>query len=309
MKIAFLFPGQGAQVVGMGKDFYDHFSEAKKVFDEADRVLGFSLSRLCFEGPFEELTKTQNCQPAVLTVSIAALAALKATNPELEPSYVAGLSLGEYAALVAAEIVSFEESVRLVRLRGCFMEEAAQKNPGKMSCVLGLAVDAVREICAATHSQIANLNCPGQVVVSGTHQQIEALTLAAEKKGAKRVIPLDVSGAFHCSLMKDAAVRLEPEIDKVAFRPAKHPLISNVDAQEQTSPGAIKKNLIRQVDSATYWEASMRHLLAAGVDLYFEIGPGTVLKGLFKKIDPAVSVVNIGKMSDVQGLDSFKRRG
>jgi [acyl-carrier-protein] S-malonyltransferase len=285
----------------MGKDLYEHGpAEAKKVFDEADEVLGFSLSRLCFEGPFEELTKTRNCQPAVLAASIAALAALKAAYPQLSPSYVAGLSLGEYTALVAAEIVSFQDALSLVRSRGFFMEEAARKNPGKMICVLGLEVDVVRALCAATQTQIANLNCPGQVVVSGTHQQIEALTLEAEKKGAKRVIPLDVSGAFHCSLMKDAALRLTPEIDKITFRRGRYPLISNVDAREQTDPQVIKKNLIKQVDGATYWEASMRYLLGVGVDLYFEIGPGTVLKGLMKKTAPGAMVVSAGRWEEIQ---------
>jgi [acyl-carrier-protein] S-malonyltransferase len=306
MKIAFIFPGQGAQYVGMGKDLYENSPQAKFVFDEADEALGFSLSRLCFEGPFEELTKTENCQPAVLTASIAALAALKAANRGISCDYVAGLSLGEYSALVAADIVNFKDAVHLVSQRGKFMEEAARKNPGKMSCVLGLDTSVVKEICQSAGAEVANLNCPGQVVVSGTSAMLETVALRAVERGAKRVIPLDVSGAFHCSLMKDAALKLKVEIDSVVFNQAKHPLISNVDASEHVDPKVIKQNLIKQVDSATYWEASMKHLLAKGVSLYYEIGPGAVLKGLFKKIDPVVKVVNAGNWKEIQQVVAGK---
>ncbi|MFH0940698.1 MAG: ACP S-malonyltransferase [Candidatus Omnitrophota bacterium] len=305
MKIAFIFPGQGAQYVGMGKDLYDYSPQAKLVFDDADKALGFSLSRLCFEGPFEELTKTENCQPAVLTASIAALAALKGAHPDLTCDYVAGLSLGEYSALVAASIVNFKDAVYLVRQRGKFMEEAARKNPGSMSCVLGLDVADVMEICKSVGAEVANLNCPGQVVVSGTNARLETVASMAMERGAKRVILLDVSGAFHCSLMKDAAIKLKAEIDKVDFKPAKYPLISNVDSSEQVSPDVIKQNLIKQVDSATYWEASMRYLLGKGVGLFFEIGPGVVLRGLMKKIEINAKVISAGSWSDIiqKGLD------
>ncbi len=299
MKRAFIFPGQGAQFVGMGKDLYDNSPNAKQVFDDADKALGFSLSRLLFEGPFEELTKTENCQPAVLTASIAALAALKGAHPGITCDYVAGLSLGEYSALVAADIINFKDAVYLVRQRGKFMEEAARKSPGKMSCILGLDVSVVTEICKSTGAEIANLNCPGQVIVSGTNAALESVAAEASGRGAKRVIPLDVSGAFHCSLMKDAAIKLKTEIDKVDFKPARYPLISNVDALEQVGPVVIKQNLIKQVDSATYWEASMRYLLGKGVGMYFEIGPGTVLKGLMKKIDANAKVVSAGKWSEI----------
>ncbi len=300
MKTAFIFPGQGAQYVGMGKDFFDNSPEAQQIFKEADAVLNFPLSKMYFEGPFEELTQTKNCQPAVLTASIAYLKALKAKNPSLAPLYVAGLSLGEYSALVAAEVLSFKDAVHLVRKRGEFMENAAQKNPGKMSCVLGLGLEIVRDICSQTGCEIANLNCPGQVVVSGKLSQLEVLSAAAMEKGAKRVISLDVSGAFHCSLMKEAALNLKAEIDKVRFNKAKYPLISNVDAKEQTDPGTIKQNLIKQVDSATYWESSMRYLLGKGIVTYYEIGPGSVLKGLMKKIEPQAVVINLGRWEELQ---------
>ncbi|HAJ56821.1 MAG TPA: [acyl-carrier-protein] S-malonyltransferase [Candidatus Omnitrophica bacterium] len=302
MKLAYIFPGQGAQFIGMGKDLYDNSPDARRIFEEADTILNLPLSKMCFEGPFEELTKTRNCQPAIVAVSMAALFVFRKTYPQFIPSYVAGLSLGEYSALVAADIVNFHDALHLVRKRGEFMEAAAAKNPGKMSCILGMDVKAVEEICSVTGAQIANLNCPGQVVVSGTNAQLEALASKATEAGAKRVISLDVSGAFHCSLMKDAAVKLKAEIDKVHFNKARYPLISNVDAKEQTDPHVIKENLIKQVDSATYWEASMRHLVAGGVRQYFEIGPGTVLKGLFKKIDTAVQVISAGKWPDIQEI-------
>lgn len=300
MKLAYIFPGQGAQYVGMGKDLCENSPEARRIFEEADTILNLPLTKMCFEGPFEELTRTKNCQPAVVTVSMAGLFVFRKTHPRFVPSYVAGLSLGEYSALVAADIINLHDALHLVRKRGEFMEAASVKNPGKMSCVLGIDVKVVEEICKITGAQIANLNCPGQVVVSGTNTQIEALALKATEAGAKRVISLDVSGAFHSSLMKDAAVKLKAEIDKIHFNKAKYPIISNVDAKEQTDPNIIKLNLIKQVDSATYWESSMRHLVSQGVDRYFEIGPGTVLKGLFKKIDPTVKVVNAGKWEEIQ---------
>jgi len=300
MKIAYIFPGQGAQYLGMGKDLYERSPQAKMIFDEADSVLGFSLTRLCFEGPFEELTKTENCQPAVLTASIAALAAFKHIRPDMAPSYVAGLSLGEYSALVAADIMNFRDAVYLVRKRGEFMEAAAKKNPGGMHCVLGLEPQVVSDVCCQTHCEVANLNCPGQVVISGTKAALEAAAALATERGARRVIPLDVSGAFHCSLMDEASLKLKQEIEKVSFRKPQYPLISNVDAKEQVDPGIIKDNLVKQVNSTTRWEASMRYLLQKGVSGFYEIGPGTVLKGLFKKIDPEVKVVNVGKWEEMQ---------
>lgn len=299
-KLAFIFPGQGAQYLGMGKDLYENSPQAKMVFDEADSILGFSLTRLCFEGPFEELTKTENCQPAVLTTSVAALAAFTSINPDVKPFYVAGLSLGEYSALVAADIMNFRDAVYLVRKRGEFMEAAAKKNPGGMYCVLGLDPQVVSDVCRQTHCEVANLNCPGQVVISGTKAALEAAAVLATERGAKRVIPLGVSGAFHCSLMNEASLKLKQEIEKVAFRKPQYPLISNVDAKEQLDPGVIKDNLVKQVNSTTRWETSMKYLLEKGSEGFYEIGPGTVLKGLFKKIDSNVNVVNVGKWAEMQ---------
>ncbi len=306
MKIAYLFPGQGAQYAGMARDLYDNSSEARRIIDEADHVLGFSLSRLMFDGPFEELTKTENCQPAVLAASVAALAVLKAAQPDIVPSYVAGLSLGEYSALVAGNILDFKDAIHLVRRRGELMEAAAKKNPGRMSCVLGLEVDIVRSVCEKTACQIANLNCPGQVVISGTNVSIDAAAQMAVDLGAKRAIALDVSGAFHSSLMDEASANLKAEIEKVKFNKPSVPLVCNVDAKQESDPEVIKKNLIKQVNSATYWEASMRYLLGRGVEVFLEIGPGTVLKGLFKKIDANVRVIGVGKWADIQGVAGLK---
>lgn len=304
MKSAYLFPGQGAQFVGMGKDLYENSWAARNIFEKSDKILGFSLSELCFHGPSEELTKTQNCQPAILTVSMAALAALRAEDLALAPFYVAGLSLGEYSALVAAGIVSFEDAIYMVRKRGEFMDAAAQNNPGKMSCVLGLDQDVVNSACQSVGCEIANLNCPGQVVISGGVENLEAAAQVLMSKGAKKVIPLEVSGAFHCSYMDEAAHQLRPEIDKIKFKESRFPLICNVDALPRLDAKTIKDNLIKQVNSATYWERSMRYLLSEGVHLFFEIGPGSVLRGLLKKIDRSAQVISVGNWHEV--LESSK---
>ncbi|MFH1691487.1 MAG: ACP S-malonyltransferase [Candidatus Omnitrophota bacterium] len=306
MKAAFIFPGQGAQFVGMGKDLYENSQAARQIFEKANKVLGFPLDDLCFQGPAEELTKTQNCQPAILTVSIAALAALRSEDSALVPLYTAGLSLGEYSTLVAADIIEFEDAVYVVRKRGEFMDAAAQKRPGKMSCVLGLEEGEVASVCQDTGCEIANLNCPGQVVISGGSQQLEAAADGLMRKGAKKVIALDVSGAFHCSYMDEAGSQLRLEIDKIKFHEGRIPIICNVDAQPQTNPQIIKDNLIKQVNTTTYWERSMRYLLSKGVDTFFEIGPGTVLKGLLKKIDRSITVISVGNWNEV--LESRKAR-
>lgn len=303
--VGYLFAGQGAQYIGMGKDLYEAFPEAKAVFDQADKVLGLSISRLCFQGPAEELTRTQNCQPAILTVSIAAYEAFKSVTSDQLPvtSYVAGLSLGEYSALVASQALSFADAVYLVRRRGEFMEEAARKYPGKMISILGLGLELVKDICQESDTEIANLNCPGQFVISGGIKQLEQAERLAKLKDAKMVISLEVSGAFHSSLMQEAGLKLAKELDDIKINELMMPVVSNVNAQPFTSTLEIKENLVKQITSCVRWEDSMRFMLAQGITKFFEFGPGKVLKGLMRRIEPKAEVTNIEKKEDILKSD------
>ena len=299
--VAYLFAGQGSQYVGMGKDLYQAFPESKAVFDKADKVLGFSLSKLCFEGPLEELTKTNNCQPAIVTMTTAAFEAFKSIKRNTQDAirYTAGLSLGEYSALVASEAISFEDAVYLVRRRGEFMEEEAQKFPGKMASILGLDLEVIKKICQQTHAEIANLNSPGQIVISGGAKEIEQAVIEAEKAGAKRVITLEVSGAFHSSLMKGASLKLAKELEKIKIQSPKIPVVSNVTAEATTSAQEIRENLIKQVASSVLWETSMRLIVSKGISGFYEFGPGKVLKGLMRRISDTAQVVTIEKKEDI----------
>ena len=299
---ALIFPGQGAQYVGMGKDLYENFPQAKEVFDKANTILKFDLKKLCFEGPQEELSTTKNSQAAILTTSIAALRVLEASPlyAAYAPKFSMGLSLGEYTALVAAKSISFEDALLLVRKRGELMEESSRKNPGKMACVIGMDMKVVEELCKGFGCEIANLNCPGQIVISGKVNNVELFASMAKDKGAKRVIMLDVSGPFHSSLMTPARDKLKEYIDNVRIEAPVIPFISNVDAKVQADPVKIKENLISQVNSRTLWEESMRLVIQAGVKTFLEIGPGQVLKGLAKKIDPKLEVKSIGTSQDIQ---------
>lgn len=300
-KTALLFAGQGAQYIGMGKDLYQAFPKSKEIFDKADAVLGFSLSRMCFSGSEEELKSTQNCQPAVLTMTIAAWEAFKAERcfNIASATFAAGLSLGEYSALVAAGAISFQDAVYLVRKRGEFMEEEAKAKPGAMASVLGLELGLVRDICKQSGAEVANINSPGQIVISGGKKEIEHASRLAEEKGAKRVIPLEVSGAFHSSFMQEASLKLAVELDKIKISPAIVPVVSNVTGQPQTSPAQIKDNLIRQVAGSVLWEDSMRYILSQGSAKFIEFGPGKVLKGLMRRIDDRAEVMNIEKREDI----------
>jgi [acyl-carrier-protein] S-malonyltransferase len=290
----------------MGKDLYEAFPESKALFDKADKVLGFSLTRLLFEGPQDELTQTANCQPAILTVSIAALEAfkLRITNYELRtPRFTAGLSLGEYSALVAAEALTFEDAVYLVRRRGEFMEEEARKIPGKMLSIIGLDLVKIKQISAETNTEIANINCPGQIVISGGAEEIERAKKQAEELGAKMALILEVSGAFHSSFMKEADLKLARELGKVKINTPRIPIICNVTGKLASSPAEIRENLIKQVASSVLWEDSMRFILSQGITKFFEFGPGKVLKSLMRRIDANAQVVNIEKKEDILNLE------
>jgi [acyl-carrier-protein] S-malonyltransferase len=296
---AYIFPGQGAQYVGMGKELYETYPEAKEVFDKANEVLKFDLIKLCFEGPKEELTLTSNSQVAILAHSIAALKVLEKNKAEeFLPKFALGLSLGEYTSLVASECLTLEDALKLVRKRGQFMQKASEKNPGKMASIMGMEPDELEKLCRGFGCEIANLNAPGQVVISGSASSVEITASTAKEKGAKRAIMLDVSGAFHSSLMTPAKEKLEKEINTVTFNPPKYPIISNVTAKPASEPEEIKQNLITQVNSRTLWGASIQYVSSQGIKTYLEIGPGNVLKGLLRRIDKSLNVINFEKETD-----------
>lgn len=301
-EIAFIFPGQGAQYVGMGRDLYDNFKVVREIFEEANKVLDFDITQLCFEGPLEQLTRTENCQPAILTVSIAALRAVEVSFASFTPKFVAGLSLGEYSALVSAGSLEFEDALRIVKKRGQFMEEVSREYPGKMASIIGLSQDEVGIICKQSGAEIANLNCPGQIVVSGSINSIKEIIDLAEAKGAKKVITLDVSGPFHSSFMNSASSRLKSELEKVKILPPRIPVISNVTANHEVSPEEIRKNLTLQITTTTRWEDSIKLIIKEGVKGFFEIGPGRVLKGLLRRIDPGLEVYNVETAQDIKRL-------
>ncbi|WP_028550388.1 ACP S-malonyltransferase [Paenibacillus sp. UNC451MF] len=305
-KVAFVFPGQGAQSVGMGRDIFESDTAAKDVFDRADKALGYSLSTLIFEGPDAELKITYHTQPALLTTSIAYLELFKAKG--LKPDFLAGHSLGEYSALVAAGVLSFEDAVRTVRARGEFMEQAVPSGQGAMAAVLGGERESLLQLCAALTSEVgvvelANLNCPGQIVVSGSKEGVQGLVERGKEIGAKRVIPLEVSGPFHSSLMKPASERLSDVLSNVPMQTALVPVVANVTARPVQDPESIRELLVEQVHSSVLWEDSVAWLIEQGVDTFVEIGSGTVLNGLIKKIDKSVKLYSINSK---EALDQFQ---
>ena len=296
--VGYLFAGQGSQYVGMGKDLYDSFPQAKAIFDQADKVLGFSISDLCFNGPLEELTQTNNCQPAIVTASIACWQAYLSRNLRID-GYMAGLSLGEYSALVASGALNFEDAVYLVWRRGQFMEEEALAHPGKMLSVIGLDLAKVKEICTEVKTEVANINCPGQIVISGSAESITRAQILAKEKGAKLVVELEVSGAFHSSFMQGASLKLARELEKININPPKFPVISNVTGRSAVTAKEIKQNLIQQVSASVLWEDSIKFILSKGINSFIEFGPGKVLKGLMRRIDKNAQVTNIEKSVDI----------
>ncbi|MFZ2602410.1 MAG: ACP S-malonyltransferase [Candidatus Omnitrophota bacterium] len=296
--VGFIFTGQGSQYAGMGKDLYETFPESRAVFDKADEVLGLGLKRLCFEGPADKLKTTSISQPAIVTVSIAAFEAFKARH-NIKPKFAAGLSLGEYTALIAAGSLSFEDGLKLIRKRGEIMEDAASKCPGKMAAVLGLALGNIKEICASAKAEIANINSPGQVVISGRIEAVERAMDLCIEAGAKQVVALEVSGGFHSTLMLEASVELKVVLDTVGFTAPNIPVIANFTAKSEVSIPEVKENLTNQMYSSVRWEESMRFMLSEGLVKFFEFGPGKVLKGLMRQIDSSAQVINIEKKDDI----------
>ncbi|AQQ53755.1 ACP S-malonyltransferase [Planococcus lenghuensis] len=294
-KIAFIFPGQGSQSIGMGASFSED-ERSRSFFDQADEALGFSLSQLIQEGPQEELTLTYNAQPALLTVS--ALIAERLERAGIKPDYTAGHSLGEYSALVASGVLTFKEAVDAVYQRGLLMNEAVPAGKGAMAAVLGLGAKELArvtdEVTADGQSvQLANINCPGQIVISGTKEGVERASALAKEQGAKRAIPLDVSGPFHSELMEPASEGLRKTLDAIDLAKAEPPVISNVTAQPVTEPAEIRDLLVRQLYSPVQWEQSVREMISQGVTVFIEAGPGKVLSGLVKKIDRSVKVIPV----------------
>jgi [acyl-carrier-protein] S-malonyltransferase len=296
-KTAFLFPGQGSQSVGMGRDLADNFTVARQTFEEADDALGFSLSTLCFDGPAEQLKQTEFTQPAIFTVSAAVDRVLR--NHNVAPNFVAGHSLGEYSAAVAAGMLSFSDAIKALQLRGRFMQEAVPEGQGAMAAILGLAAEPVIELCRQaqeeTHEPVsaANLNSPEQIVISGSAAGVARASELAKAAGAKKVIPLQVSAPFHCALMQPAQDRLAAVLSGIPFDEAAFPLVSNVDARLAIEGGAERDALVRQVTAPVRWVESMQLLIAEGVTRFLEVGPGKVLTGLLRQIDRSQKCMNV----------------
>ena len=305
-KVAYVFPGQGSQGISMGRELYNSYSAAREVFDEADDTLGFPLSRLCFEGPEAELTRTDNVQPAILATSIACLRAAQqqAGNKKLpSPFFVAGHSLGEYTALVAAHVLSFSDAVRLVRERGRLMQRAGEKNQGSMLAIIGLEKSAVEDICLQTGTEISNINCPGQIVISGAIDALTEASKLAKIEGARRVIPLKVSGAFHSSLMEPIMDEFGEAISKFVIRRPSIPIVANVTAQPLTDADSIRGELLCQLRRCIQWQLSVEYMLRDGVNFFYEIGPGTVLSALIKRINSEVQTFGISGVENISELE------
>ena len=307
-KISFVFPGQSSQYVGMGKEIYEHFDEARKTFDEASDALGYNVAHLSFKGPDEELNKTNRTQPCILTVSIAIYRVLSSKG--INPSVVAGHSLGEYSALVAADVLSFKDAVKLTEKRGQFMQEAVHEGKGLMAAILGLERNKVDDICFSLESGYAspaNYNCPGQIVISGEKEAVEEAMKRAKEAGAKRALPIAVSVPSHCTLMADASRRLAELLDRIEMRNPAIPVVNNADAMFLNDSNSIKKSLVHQLNSPLLWEDSIKVIADSGIEVIVEVGPGKVLSGLIKRIEPGVKVLHVEDMKSLEDTVSSLR--
>jgi [acyl-carrier-protein] S-malonyltransferase len=302
---AFVFPGQGSQHAGMGKDVADRFPEARQVFDEVDAALGFSISRLCFEGPEEDLKLTENTQPAILAVSSAMYAVIKQRGG-IRPDIVAGHSLGEYSAIVAADGLPVAEAAKLVRARGRFMQEAVPVGEGAMAALIGPSVEEVQAICdEAAEADVvspANINAPGQIVIAGSKAAVDRALELARARGVRKSVLLPVSAPFHCALMKPAEERLKPLLDEASFRNLEMAVVTNVDASPTGTDHAVRNALLRQVVSPVRWVECVEHMIALGVKRFVEVGPGSVLTGLIRRIDKSVETVNVNNAESLEKL-------
>lgn len=308
-KLAFVFPGQGAQKVGMGKDFYDNYDVAKKMFKEADEALGYSIMKMCFEGPEEDLKLTANTQPAILTISCIANEILKENG--IQPEITGGHSLGEYSALVAAGVLNFQDAVALVHKRGSYMQEAVPVGEGGMAAIIGVDRDKIVEVCqqvsAESPVQAVNFNCPGQIVIAGATRGVELAVEELKAAGAKKAVILPVSAPFHSTLMKPAAEKLAVELDKVTISDAKIPVVANVSAEILTKAEDIKASLVAQAASPVLWEDCVARMKEFGADVLLEAGPGKTLCGFNRRIDKTITSLNVEDVASLEkSLDYFK---